>query len=231
MFRNFSREQVQLISFALFATGAAVLIGGGWHNELWRSVGISCMAGSIWFIMMQESILLTKVHNEMHGVLEKLSIKREREIEDLLYFLREAKLRRDPWSSIDAASSYIQKIPFPAYVINPSLRVHKINKAWTEALGWSEEEIYGKSAIPIQCPKHWGELSIKMASSEDSEECMHFSKYCYISNKGSEVPGTVAIFIFPDKSGVAAIFYPDHMGVIKRNRLVYDSAVSNLETE
>ena len=30
------------------------------------------MAGSIWFVMMSESILLGKVQNEMHTVLEKL---------------------------------------------------------------------------------------------------------------------------------------------------------------
>jgi len=230
MFPNFSRDQVQLISFVLFVLGVSVLVVGGWHNEFWRSIGISGMAGAIWFIMMSESILLTKVQNEMHGVLEKLSIKREREIENLLYFLRESKISNQPWDSIDSASSHIQKIPFPAYVVNSELRVAKINSAWTEVLGWTES-IYGKSAIPLQCPEHWGELSIKMSSAGDEYDHMHFSKYCYISNAGKEVPGTVAIFIFPDQSGVAAIFYPDHMGIIPRKESTYDSAIINLDSE
>ena len=215
MLHNFSRDQVQTISASLFVAGAAILIGGGWAHELWRSVGISFMAGSIWFIIMQESILIAKVQNEMHGVLEKLSIKREREIENLLYFLRESKLRSAPWDSIESASEYIQKIPFPAYVINSELRVSKINKPWKEVLGW-DESIYGKSAIPLQCPEHWGELSIKMAGAGDDGENMHFSKYSYLSKSGEKVPGTVAIFIFPDRSGVAAIFYPDHMSIVQK---------------
>ena len=230
MFPNLTRDQVQLISFALFSTGAAILILGGWHSEMWRSVGISSMAGSIWFIMMQESILLTKVQNEMHTVLEKLSMRRENEIEELLYFLRDAKLRRAPWDSIEAASEYIQEIPFPAYVIDSGLRVSKINKSWSEVLGW-DESIYGKSAIPLQCPEHWGELSIKITSAGDIGEQMHFSKYCYLSSSGQEIPGTVAIFIFPDQSGCAAIFYPDHMGIIKRKKIALESAISDIEAE
>ena len=108
MFPSLSRNQVQFISAILFTLGVIVLVAGGWQLEHARAVGISLMAGSIWFIMMSETVLLGKVQNEMHCVLERLSMKREREIEDLLYFLRDAKLRRDPWSSIDAASTYIK---------------------------------------------------------------------------------------------------------------------------
>jgi len=36
-----------------------------------------------------------------------------------------------------------------------------------------------------------------------------------MSNDGKEVPGTVAIFIFPDLTGWGAVFYPDHLGVVK----------------
>ncbi len=214
MLPHFSRNQVQFISILLFGVGNAVLIGGGWHNELWRSVGISAMAGSIWFIMMSESILLEKVQNEMHVVLEKLSVRREREIEDLLYFLRDAKLRRDPWSSIDAATAHIEKLPFPAYIITPELRVHKINKSWTDTLGW-DESVCGKSAIPLQCPEHWGEISIKLAAASDNKEWMHFSRYCFMSTNGKEIPGTVAIFIFPDLTGCGAVFYPDYLSIIQ----------------
>ena len=214
MFPSLPRNQVQIISAILFILGVIVLISGGWQLEHARAIGISLMAGSIWFIMMSETVLLGKVQNEMHCVLERLSLKREREIEDLLYFLREAKLRRDPWSSIDSASMHIKKIPFPAYVITSELRIRTINKAWTDILGW-DESICGKSAIPLQCPKHWGEISIKLAEASDKKEWMHFSKYCYISNTGKEVKGTVTIFIFPDMSGCAAIFYPDMLSVIK----------------
>ena len=129
MLPKLSRDQVQIVSIFLFMVGIAVLVSGGWSNELFRSIGISMMEGSIWFVMISESILLGKVQNEMHLVLEKLSAKREREIEELLYFLREAKLRRDPWSSIEAASAYIDKLPYPAYVITPEMRIYKFNKA------------------------------------------------------------------------------------------------------
>ena len=215
MFKPIPRKHVQAVSFLLFSLGAFILVCGGWQSELSRAVGISLMAGSIWFIMMSESVLLTKVQNEMHGVLEQLSARREREIEELLYFLRDAKLRRDPWSSIDAASTYIQKIPFPAWVITPEIRVHKINKAWTKTLEW-DESICGKSAIPFQCTKYWGELSSILANAADQKDFMHFSKYCYLSKSGREVFGTVAIFIFPDMSGCAAVFYPDEQCVISK---------------
>ena len=214
MFPNFSRNQVQLISFVLFHAGAISILAGGWSNEFMRAGGISLMAGSIWFVMMSESVLLTKVQNEMHRVLEKLSIKRESEIEELLYFLRDAKLRRDPWSSIDAATAHIEKLPFPAYIITPELRVHKINKSWTDTLGW-DESVCGKSAIPLQCPEHWGEISIKLAAASDNKEWMHFSRYCFMSTNGKEIPGTVAIFIFPDLTGCGAVFYPDYLSIIQ----------------
>ena len=208
------RHHVQIISLLLFILGGVTLICGGWNHELFRSIGISMMAGSIWFVMMSESILLGKVQNEMHTVLEKLSVKREREIEELLYFLRDAKLKRDPWSSIDAASLHIDRLPFPAYIITSELRVHKVNKAWTDVLGW-DDSVYGKSAIPLQCTEHWGKVSIKLASAGDNKEWMHFSRYCFMSSDGKEFPGTVAIFIFPDLTGCGAVFYPDHEGIVQ----------------
>ena len=88
MFSRFTRDTVQIVSFAMFSLGATVLLihGSGWADDIARSVAISLMAGSIWFNMTCESTHLTKVQNEMHCVLEELSAKREREISDLLFF-------------------------------------------------------------------------------------------------------------------------------------------------
>ena len=87
MFTKIPREQIRFLSALSFSMGALILILGGWKLEVFRATGITCMAGAIWLIAMSESILLSKVQNEMHCALEEFSRKRESEIQDLLYFL------------------------------------------------------------------------------------------------------------------------------------------------
>ena len=64
MLPNIPREYVRLCSLLLFVLGAITITFVGWHDAYGRSIGTTFMAGSIWLILMSESILLSKVQNE-----------------------------------------------------------------------------------------------------------------------------------------------------------------------
>ena len=43
---------------------------------------------------------------------------------------------------------------------------------------------------------------------------MKYSRYCYLNKEGEAIEGTVVIIMFPDMSGAAGLFHPDHMGIM-----------------
>ena len=218
MFPNFSRDQVQFISLTLFLFGSIVLIGGGWQNELMRSVGISLMAGAIWFVIMSESILLTKVQNEMHGVLEKLSIKREKEIVDLLFFLRQAQLSADPLSSWQAANGFVEKIQFPAMTMSREFKIAKANDFMTNLLGYKPGELNGVAGHKINDAFLMSTVAEIHGKLPDEDQNAVHSRYLYLHKSGTRITGTIAAWQI-DADGFFIVFHPDENSLIKENQV------------
>ena len=213
MFASLSRDQVQLISFVLFSAGAFVIICGGWNNEGTRAIGITLMAGSIWFIMMCESILLAKVQNEMHSVLEALSKKRELEVQDLIGFLKQKMIETSPLESWDGAKQFLSRIQFPAMVITSNHQIVKANNLMTDLLGYDKDKLNGTPAYMINLPilmSKIGELCAKPPHVNKSS--MH-TRYAYLHKSGKTITGGMDATLMVD-GGFFVVFHPDDNDVI-----------------
>ena len=236
---NLPRNQVQLISFLLFHAGALILIMGGWHNEMGRSVGIALMAGSIWFVMMSESVFLTKVQNEMQQALDGFSRKRECEIQELLYFLKQSQLSAGPFDSWEGAKDLCNKLNQPSFVMGATFNIIKANKGMTDLLGWSDGGLDGiaghvindNSIMPIV-----GEICTHPPHDEKIELSL---RYVYLHKSKKRVFGLLSLRKIVD-GGFFMIFQPDEHCIIKDADLKkilsehngsgeYESAISESE--
>ena len=209
MIPNIPRDIAQFASVIFLCIGL-ILIFSTSHLV----VGVGFISVACWALLMSESILLSKVQNEMWTSLDVLRRKQAADVDDLLYFLRMSKISAGPFDDIGAAELFIEKLPIPAYIVTPKHTIHKINSAWTEALGWTEEDLVGGRAEPIQCPDSFGPVSIELAESFTRGEYMKYSRYCFINSERRRVEGTVAIMMFPNGSGAVGIFHPDELGIV-----------------
>jgi hypothetical protein len=186
---------------------------GGWHDEYHRSIAISFMAASIWFVMMSESILLGKIQTEMIAALESLRGKQESEVRDLLYFLRQAKLSANPLESWDAAKAFLDVIPFPAMVITSNHQIVKANEKITSLLGHGSGELNGTPAHMINHPivmSKIGELCAKPP--HVNKPAMH-TRYAYMHKTGNIITGGMDASLMVD-GGFFVVFHPDIENVI-----------------
>ena len=218
MFPNLPRSQVQFLSLLLFSAGAIVIICGGWQNEGTRAVGITLMAGAIWSIMMSESILLEKVQNEMRVVLESLSKKREREIEDLLYFLRQSKIAANPLESWDGAKQFLDTIQFPAMVLTSNYQIVKANEKMTILLGHEKGVLDGSPAYAINHAVVMSKIG-ELCSKEPhvNKKAMH-TRYVYLHKSGEMITGLMDANLMVD-GGFFVVFHPDKDNVINDHDL------------
>ena len=213
MLPNLPRKQVQLSSFLLFVIGAFIIVAGGWQNEAARSIGITLMAGSIWFMMMSESVLLGKVQEEMRRSLDVLSKKREIEVQELLYFLRQSKISANPLESWDGAKKFIEVIQFPAMVITSNHQIVKANEKMSNLLGWEKNRLDGTPAHVINHPvimSKIGELCAK--EPHVSKKAMH-TRYIYMHKSGKKISGIMDASLMVD-GGFFVVFHPDSENVI-----------------
>tara|TARA_E500000331_G_C17252683_1_gene711844 strand:- start:1659 stop:2294 length:636 start_codon:yes stop_codon:yes gene_type:complete len=200
-----------------FAQAASItaIIGSGISFFSGDIVGGCLMCGlACWVMLMNESLLLSKVQNEMHTVLEELGRKRENEIKDLLYFLRQSKSLHSPWESIEGAKSYIKKIGFPASVTGADGFSIEVNDHLLNALGY-DRKTFLKTAAPLFHREDlYGKYLQGIEKRLSSGEKFIHSRFSFLHKEGHEVPGTVAIVVLPDRQGAAAIFLPDNNSII-----------------
>jgi hypothetical protein len=159
-------------------------------------------------------MLLSRVQNEMQKVLDDMSKKREKEIKDLLFYLRQSELGNSPWSSVEAAKNHIQKIDFPAIITDAGGACVAINKPLFDSLGYGKDFV-GKLCHGLHTSESYGEyvqgISIKIS---EGKRYMH-SRLTMIHANGSKCNGTVAIVMLPDMRTAVGIWYPDASGILK----------------
>ena len=205
---NISRNTIQIVSLTFFLSGIMCYFLSS------HEMGSILMGVGFYVVIMSESILLSRVQTEMTSTIERLTEKRESEIQDLLYFLRQSKMSSKPWEGIDAASLFIERLQIPAMIISDKQTVHKINKSWTALLGWTKKDLHGKRTEPIQCPDSFGPVSIELVNSFRRGEMIRHTRYCYINKSGERVEGTVLIVMFVDQKGALALFFPDSNNIL-----------------
>ncbi len=103
MLPQIPRPYVQFISMLLFGTGAITLIMGDASIPEVRAAGIVLCAFSIWFVMMSESVLLSKVQTKMQITLEKFNRHREKEIARHMQKIEMISRNANPLHSIESA--------------------------------------------------------------------------------------------------------------------------------
>ena len=209
MILNIPREISQIVSVSSLITGLSLMTMPAHFAGGIAMIGVSC-----WVMLMSESLLLSKVQNEMTIALEALRKKQEVEVQDLLFYLRQSELGNNPWSNVDAARCHIQKIGFPAIITDSGGACVAVNPALYDALGYGEEHI-GKLCHGLQAAESYGRyvqgISINIAK---GKRFMH-SRLTMIDVDGGEHVGTVAITMLPDMRTAVGIWYSDEDAILK----------------
>ena len=218
MFPYIPRNFVQFISLFLFGAGAIVIVAGGWEDTMSRAIGICLMAGSIWFVMMSESVFLGKVQAQMHQVLDTLSAKREAEIQELLDFLKGSKLASTPMDSWDGVKAMVTTLPYPAFLLSPSMEIIKTNDHMTDLLGYEQNALNGKPVYLINDITLLSHTA-NVARREEYIDKEHLSmRYMYMHKDGSGVVGSLHVIKVID-GAFFMVFHPDTNNMITDNDL------------
>ena len=207
------REFVQATSAALVVTGIYLMTA---TSDQW--LGVSFIALSVWVINMSESILLQKVQTEMTACLETVRKKQDDEVQDLLYFLRSSNISADPFHSLEAAKLFIDKLPFPSFLMSPNMGILRANQLFTDLLGYEESEIDGMPATRINdlaVMSHVG--AITGGAKYVHQPAMHL-RYFYLSKEEQRVHGTLAVTKICD-GAFMMVFHADSQNVITDKKL------------
>lgn len=211
MLHNIPREYAQAASIASMVLGLGLMTTG----SVGAQIGLLFPFFSLWVLLMSESLLMTKVQNEMSTALEALRKKQEIEVQDLLFYLRQSELGNSPWSNLEAAKNHIQKIGFPAIITDSGGACVSANEALYSSLGYGKE-LVGKLCHGLHDSDSYGAyvqgISINISK---GIRFMH-SRLTLISIDGRRHAGTVAITMLPDMRTAVGIWYPDDNGIMQK---------------
>ncbi len=208
MFPVVKREYSQFLSILAMIAGAYCLFI---DNII---AGCIFVGWACWIMLMNESLLLSKVQSEMYIALENLSRKREEEIQDLLFFLQKMKSLQTPWDSVDNAKAYISKIGFPACVSGSDGYMIDANITLLNVLGYEKKEFLETPVSMFHNKELYGKYVQGISSKVMAKEKFMHSRFAFVSKAGIEVRGSVAVIILPNRSGAVGIFLPDNSGII-----------------
>ena len=209
MFYSFTRLNMQIISFSFVCIGIYLITFGISATTGATFVGLSC-----WIMLISESILLTKVQNEMTVSLESLRKKQEIDIQELLFYLRQSELGNNPWANIDAAKNYIKKIKFPALITDSGGACIAINKAFADNLGYNKD-IVGSLCHALHDKNTYGEYVQGIQERIECGQRFIHSRLTMFDINGKAHAGTAEIILLPDMRTAVGIWLPDSAGVLK----------------
>ena len=207
------REHVQIISLALMGSGIFAVL-----DSDFSVLGATLIAASVWVMVMSESVLLSKVQNEMRSALEKFSLKREKEVEEVLYFLRDSAIAASPFTSIDGAKKLCQRMPFPAMVLTANYQIIKANTGMHEVLGWREHELNGVSAHTVNDPLIMSKVGAWAARPENVGSQYVGTQYAYLKKSGEKVAGQMCA-VKIGLEGFFVMFMPTDHNVISLDEI------------
>jgi len=217
MFPNIPREYAQFTSSACMVIGLALFLSGEVVGGC-VAVGTAC-----WVMMISESVLLAKVQSQMQAALDDLNRKREREVSDLLSFLRDSQISSAPFDSMEGAKRLCEHIGYPAMVLTAHHQIIKANKKMHKTLGWNEKSLNGIAAHFINDPTVMSKIGELMSRPENLGRKSMVTQYVYLHKSGKKIKGQMdAHEISPTGSleGYFVVFHPDHDNVISREELL-----------
>ena len=202
-----SRENAQILSTGFFAVGLALIFLGR------LNIGLPFVGIAVWTLLMTESVLLLKVQNEMRAALDGISQRRESEIQDLLYFLRQSQLAKEPFETIEGAKKLCSGLEFPAMILTTHHQIILANPEMHDVLGYKTNELIGKPAHLINDP-----LLMSMVGELCSKEPLAGKKsmitqYAYLTKQGEKVFGQMDATKISDV-GFFVVFHPESSNVL-----------------
>ena len=207
------REVSQLIS------ALALLIGIYLMTATPSTIaGCALIGVSVWIMLISESILLSRVQNEMSSALQTMSAKREREIEELLYFLRHSQLCSSPLHSVDSATRFISQLPHPGVILGPALGIICANKKFTSTLGRPAGSLDGKPAHVINDNAVMSRVGELVNRPEHESNPAHSLRYVYKHVDGSNVFGSLHVIKMVDGC-FFIMFHPDSDNIVNQKEL------------
>jgi hypothetical protein len=207
---NLPREYTQLISAACMMSGIVTMVASPENFNI--GVVLTCIA--CWVMLISESVLLARVQTEMSLALEALRKKQEVEVQDLLFYLRQSQLGNSPWSNLDAAKNYINKIEFPAIITDSGGACIALNKQLTEALGYDKDFI-GQLCHGVTPADIYGEYVQGIQANLTAGKRYMHSRLTMIDIDQVEHHGTVALIFMPDMRTATGIWLPDDAAILK----------------
>tara|TARA_B100000214_G_scaffold222844_1_gene162147 strand:- start:7636 stop:8301 length:666 start_codon:yes stop_codon:yes gene_type:complete len=207
------REHVQILSLAFMASGVFAVLDTDFFN-----LGTALIAAAVWVMLMSESILLSKVQNEMRTALEKLSLKKEKEVEEVLYFLRDSSIAASPFKSIDGAKRLCQRMPFPTMVLTTNYQIIKANTGMHELLGWREHDLNGVSAHTVNDTIVMSKVGAWAALPENADKQCIATQYAYLKKSGEKILGQMCA-VKIGLEGFFVMFMPTDHNVISLDEI------------
>ena len=217
MIPNIPREYAQFLSLSCMVGGIALfassdVVGGC------VAVGSAC-----WVMLISESVLLAKIQNQMQSSLDDLNRKREKEVSDLLVFLRDSQISSAPFDSMEGARRLCQNIGYPSMVLTANHQIIKANKLMHETLGWETGTLNGVAAHFINDPAVMSKIGEVMARPENLGRKSMVTQYVYLHKTGNKIHGQMdAHEISPTGSleGYFVVFHPEAANVISRKEIL-----------
>lgn len=190
MISKIPREYIQSISSALVMTGVYLIIT---TSDPWA--GCTMIAIACWALIMNDSILLSKVQFEMQNAMNELRKDQKRETDELLEFLKSSKIASNPMQSSGAAITFLNgaDIEFPAFVMSPVMSVVMANKQFTDLLGYDQGELDGKPAARINHKVVMSEVGQVISTGRWQEERSLSLRYVYIHKNSEKIFGNLDV--------------------------------------
>ena len=194
---KFEREYVQFLSLAFMSFGILIILSTNFL--IW---GLSLIGISVWVMVISESVLLSKVQNEMRTALEQLSRKKEREVEEVLYFLKDSNIAASPFTTIDGAKRLCQRMPFPSMVLTTNYQIIKANSIMHKVLDWRDYDLNGVSAHTVNDTIVMSRVGAWAAQPENVDKQCIATQYVYLKKSGEKILGQM----FAVKIGLEGFF-------------------------
>ena len=208
-----NRELIQTISFFLLITAGMVALLTNYHLPSAALLGMA-----IWIVIISESFLLSKIQLEMQSALEDISRKKEREVEEVLFFLRQSQIACSPVESLEGAKRLCRQTSFPSMVMTPDYQIIAANKQMHDALGWKYGELVGIPAYTINVPIVMSKIGEYASKPDKVADPSIVSYYAYNSKSGEKVTGVM----MASKVGVEGFsvkFIPDSDLVLTQQQI------------
>ncbi len=217
MLPHIPREYAQFLSLSCMVGGIALFASGDVVGGC-VAVGSAC-----WVMLISESVLLAKIQNQMQSSLDDLNRKREKEVSDLLVFLRDSQISSAPFDSMEGAKRLCAHIGYPSMVLSGNHQIIKANKLMHETLGWKTDTLNGVAAHFINDPAVMSKIGEVMSRPENLRRKSMVTQYVYLHKAGNRIHGQMdAHEISPTGSleGYFVVFHPESDNAVSKEEIL-----------